>query len=371
MNNADEKRLEELKIIIWGTIAKQHLAGQKNPDEINQTQIESHRGRIDKALRLLGSYVSSGRAIKDTSAWYTREKIIHTVNNMEESESLGKAREFTSTIKDIHDELFNQDYDTQFEIDTVSYVSIGDLTNEQAIYVYWHKDEYQFAEGTISKSVILNETKIYPKALLNTRMKAMMRSIIEQYFHTNFHTKIEKLLNVPTGSIKHDNHFELEIRNFAAHGHRFSMEKYFGTNGFIDEYTHYRDYFEALIKSLNTFNNIIQQAGGHAAILETSRKEIIEHLKETAPLHAFQPLKEKEYNYRRARDMEEQFKNPFLNTFILRNASYLNYDLLYKDDQTILYLDEDNRANLFNALIKEDTKFTPNPDELNLINGKM
>jgi len=196
-------------------------------------------------------------------------------------------------------------------------------------------------------------------------MKSIMRSIIEQYFHSNFHTKIEKLLKVPTGSIKHDDHFDLQIRNFSAHGHRFTMENYFGKNGFIDEYTHYHDYFEALIKSLNRFNSIIQQAGGHAALLESYRKEIIEHLIEVAPIHAFQPCKENRHFSKIP--IKEQFECPFLSAFILKNASYLNYDLLYEEDKSILFIDEDNVCTKYGGSI-EDTVFTPKQDELDLIN---
>jgi len=365
MNNTDAQRLEELKLKIWGTVAKQHLSGEKDPDVILQKQIENHKGRIDKALRLLGSYVSEGRTLRDTSMGYTHEETIHTVINLEDSKYLGKAREFISGVKELHDELFNKEFSTQFEFDTIGYVTIESLTNEQAIYVYWHKDEYQFAEGTISKTIISKETRLYPKALLDTRMKSIMRSIIEQYFHSNFHTKIEKLLKVPTGSIKHDDHFDLQIRNFSAHGHRFTMENYFGKNGFIDEYTHYHDYFEALIKSLNRFNSIIQQAGGHAALLESYRKEIIEHLIEVAPIHAFQPCKENRHFSKIP--IKEQFECPFLSAFILKNASYLNYDLLYEEDKSILFIDEDNVCTKYGGSI-EDTVFTPKQDELDLIN---
>jgi len=129
MNNTDAQRLEELKLKIWGTVAKQHLSGEKDPDVILQKQIENHKGRIDKALRLLGSYVSTARTIKDTSKGYTHTKTIHTVRNLEESKYLGKAREFISGVKELHDELFNKEFSTQFEFDTIGYaVSYTHLT---------------------------------------------------------------------------------------------------------------------------------------------------------------------------------------------------------------------------------------------------
>jgi hypothetical protein len=363
LNREETMRLEELKLIVWSYVARETLGRGKTPYEIFVDSIEKNKGRIGKALRLLEGYVTYKRLHSNNHNGYTWTTKIYAVDRMEESEYLGKAPVFTSDLPHIHDELFTGEYQHQYGVDTVVFQEIRSLTKEELIYVYWHKDEYLFTEYK-------KETKIYPKALLDVRMKAIMRAIIEQYFHSNFHSRVEEYLSVPTGSVKHDDHFDVSIRNFAAHGHRFTMDKYFGTNGFLEEYTHYRDYFEALIKSLNTFNTIIDNTGGHAAIVEKYRKDIISTLLKKAPLCAFQPYTSKGYGVDIT--MDDKFNNPFFNAFILRNSEYMNYDLLYGDNKDILFINEDDCCTVSMRQVNNitgDTIFTPKQDELDLIKG--
>lgn len=362
LNREETARLNDLKLTVWSHVARKTLKKETSPNEITAETIESHRGRIGKALRLLDGYVSYDRTDSDNSRGYTKTAKIYKIDRMDESKDLGNAPTFLFDIPHIHDEVFGEK-ENQFDMDTVAFKNIGNLSREEVIYVYWHPDEYLFAENK-------KEIRIYPKALLDTRMKAIMRAIIEQYFHSNFHSRVEEYLSIPTGSIKKEDHFDISIRNFSAHGHRFTMDKYFGNNGFLEEYTHYRDYFEALIKSLNNLRSHIDAAGGHAVIVEQYRKDIISNLLKKAPLCAFQPYKKKPYGT--VTTIEDKFNNPFLNSFILRNSGYMDYELLYMGDKEILFINEVDLCTFNVQYHKEgvgDKTFTPNPNEIDLIKG--
>lgn len=351
------ERTNELKCTVWGKALLNELLQKTNPHEITSESIESNLGRISKAIRLLGNNVRyiGERVIKES--WGNSRKTYYQVQNIEDSRQYEEVPTFPTDLPTVHDNIFDFSPSSQFDMDTVAYRSISSLTRKETIYVYWHQNEFDIVSGE-------PDVRLYPKALLDTRFKLIMRSMVEQFFHSNFHTRIESYLGLPEESIKMEDHFKLEIRNFAAHGHRFSLEKYFGTNGFMEEYTHFRDYFQALINKMNDFRTVIQAAGGHVAITEKYRKDIITFLKRSAPLHAFQTTVDRDDS------IDKTFKNPFLNSFILRNAQYLDYDTLYSNDKNILFINESNTCTSRKGrrLIGEDTAFIPDPKELELIN---
>lgn len=370
----DLERTIELKKIVWGKVAYNLLTKKDDPYEIRSEAIESHRGRIDKAVRLLSDNLRfiGEKEIKE-SYWGKIHTPFYKVNNLEDSKEFQKKPTFITTLAETHDALFKDSTtlfsDFQYGIDTVIYRDVLSLTDEETIYVYWHQDEFNIVHG---KDDSREYTRLYPVALLDLRMKLIMRSLVEQYFHTNFHSRVETYLNLPEGSIKKEDHYSPEIRNFAAHGHRFTLEQYFGTNGFLEEYTHFRDYFQALLNNLNHFREVIETAGGHAAVVEHYRKDIIAHLKRNAPLCAFQKISDPESRFQSPhnKDIEEMYRNPFLNVFILRNAAYLDYDTLYKEDVSILFINDKNECTARVGTVPLiDTAFKPQQGELDLIKG--
>lgn len=347
----DLERTNELLIRIWGTVIKNMYMNKPNPDEITIDQIEDHQGRIQKALKLLGSNV---QYIGEKPAKYGTNKM-YKVLNLDQSKQFAKKPEFFDTIKLIHNTLFPIHFSSQQRIDTLCYENILEMKiYENVIYVYWNEKEFDIVREDN------NYIRIYPIASLDIRMKHIMKSLVEHYFHSYFHNRIEEYLGLKEGSIKKDDHFTPQIRNFAAHGHRFSLDKYYGKNGFLEEYTHFRDYFQALIDQMTAFQSIIDNAGGHAAVVEKFRKDIIASLLKKAPLNAFStPPKSEIYH---VTTIDDQYRNQYLNAFILKNAHYLNYDLLYAEDKEILFIDKNGRCSH-----ADDTPFTPDQNELDLI----
>ncbi len=366
----DLERTIELKKIIWGKAAYNLLTKKDDPYEIRSEAIESHRGRIGKAVRLLGDNVEDLGDKEVKESWGMTQVSMYKVRNLEDSKEFQKVPKFITTLAETHDALFNYYFSFQYDIDTIIYRDLSSLSNEETLYVYWHQDEYSIVHGKDEEGG--EYTRLYPKASLDLRMRLVMRALVEQYFHSNFHSRVETYLNLPEGSIKKEDHYSPEIRNFAAHGHRFTLEQYFGTNGFLEEYTHFRDYFQALLNSLNHFREVIETAGGHAAVVEHYRKDIITHLKRNAPLCAFQKISDPEsrFHIHHNKDIEEMYHNPFLNVFILRNAAYLDYDTLYKEDVSILFINDKNEctARVGTAPLI-DTAFKPQQGELDLIKG--
>lgn len=353
-------RINQLKAKIWARAILNIMRDKEKPFEITDEGIESNKGRIEKALRLLDSYVTLTR--HERGKKYSKATAIYTINYLDESIDFGTEPILDISVPTLHDAIFGWDLETKSDIDTIGYRTLDSFKDTEIIYIYWHQEEYSILK---TKTTF---TSVYalPRAIVDTRTKNMLRAIIDQNFHTHFHARLEKYLDLPEGSIKTQDHFDVEIRNFAAYGYRFSMEDYYGKNGFQQEYQHFHDYFEALLKNLKKFGEIIEKAGGHAEIVKSYRKEIIEELLISSPLYAFQPIKNDEdipWQLRR-KDIDKKLQNPHLNSFLLTHAQFFDYDTLYGEDTSILVIGADN-------LCKDvhKTTFSPEADEFYMVEG--
>jgi hypothetical protein len=328
----DLDRTNELLINIWSKVIKNKYLNLPDSDVINQDDIESNQGRIQKAIRLLGNNIEyAGEAKRNRYNGDTRTVQRYRVLNLDNSRQFATKPAFKDTLQLIHNELFPIAYSSQESMDTICYQNLYEIRPDCIIYVYWNEKEFDFVK-------VVGELRIYPIASLDTRMK------------------------LKEGAIKKEDHFNPKIRNFAAHGHRFDIQKYYGKNGFLEEYTHFRDYFQALMDQMKMFQYYVDNAGGQITLTEKYRKDIITTLPKKAPLYAFTQAIE----FNRLTPVKDQFKNPYLNAFILKNAQYLNYNFLYSDNTDLLYIDLNDRSTRDTT----DTPFTPDQGELDLIAGK-
>jgi len=357
----DPERTEYLKLKVWGLVAQQKLTEQKDPDIVRAYDIEYNRGRVGKAIRLLGPYVYLTRS-RD------REGVVYQVCDFEKSsKELGVAPVFKTKWQDLHDEIHTgHDINSQENLNTVGYRKITDLTTKELIYVYWHQNEYDILK--------LDDThKLYPVALRDTRTKGILRAIIEHQHQKGFSKNLEKYLGLKEGTltIKHqkynmdvDDAYDIHVRNFCARAADLTHERYFGPTGFLKEYEYYRDYFEALTKSLHKLDDIIQAKGGHAAVTREMRQATMLELLEEAPLCInTQPKKSKEY-YGQISNEDEILKR-YTSVFILQNSGLYTYDDLYGSDESISYIDLGSAIKDTDE--KSDHKFEPQTDKLAII----
>jgi len=250
------------------------------------------------------------------------------------SAQYGEAPKFYSTWQELHDEIFSSVYSPKTQ--DVGYLRTVEISNSEAIYIYWHQDEYDFSSGEYGPTV-------YPKALREIRIKAILHAIIENHFNDDFGSKMEHYLGLPADSLKREDTFDVSIRNFCARSAHFTSEKYYGTEGFLAEYEHYRNYFEALISNFHKIDSIIKEHGGHAAIVKEMRCDTMRQLLENAPLNISFEGDEVRPRHFRDDDLQKKWLTKEMSVFILENANYFDYDLLYDTDTSIMYL-EDGRV---------------------------
>jgi len=349
----EEQRLLELKRRIWGTVAVNLLNNTKNPYVIPSGKIESHGGRIGKALKDLRGLLSS-----------TRPDSHYRVHDFEtQSADLAVAPTFITTWQEHHDVVFTDwSIGKQSDFDLAGYRSVENLGHKGAIYVYWHQDEYDFAVVKPERGET-ESTYVYPKALRETRIKAMLRAIVESHYQDDYNTKLERYLGIPEGSLKRADTYEIKVRNFSARAADLTAERYYGTSGFHAEYMHHREYLDALMYNLNKLNLLIQSKGGFEEIHREMRRASIEELLIDAPLRLTYEDKEirntpvgtKEYTV---------YKSKYPSTFLLRHSAYFDYETLYATDESVTYID--NKCADASVWAKEH-EYTPDENECHII----
>jgi len=351
----EEQRLTQLKRRIWGAVAKNLLNGKKNPYVIAADKIEPHGNRIGKAVKDLDGLVSSAGSIKDTnkySSTYTAKG--YRVFDFEtQSADLAVAPTFITTWQEFHQDIFiGYGINSQQDFDKVGYLQIEELRNGVSIYAYWHRDEYE---------IITDENKdiyIYPRALLETRTKAILRAIVEQHYQDDYNTKLERYLDIPEGSLKRDAEYQITVRNFSAYAADFTAERFYGPDGFRAEYSHHREYLDALLHNLNKMDAFIQSKGGYAEIAREMRRASIVELLVDAPLRV--NYDDDEVNKTSIASKEYiVYKKKYPSTFLLRHSEYFDYETLFSSDESVTYLKDD--------LNETRPAFHPNEDERHIV----
>jgi hypothetical protein len=352
------QRLTELKLRIWGHVARKLLQHPSAEHTISSDGIESHKGRIGKAISDLRGLVSYKGTTKGSGYGSSTTSTYHVHDFETQSADLGAAPEFITTWQEYHDEIFKMyGVDSQNEFDRIGYIETDQLHNAHAIYVYWHQNEYDFIKDG-------KEIYVYPRVHCASRIKAMLRGIVEQHYQDDFNTRLERYLSIPTDSLKRDDTYVVKVRNFCARAADLSEGRYFGGKGFKEEYEHYRLYYEALQYNLNKLAALIQEKGGYANIIREMRQTSMQELLINAPLCINNEMEEIEEE---SRDIKGKFKLKFLNTFLLRNSEYFEYDTLYTHDESVTYMD-DNKAMIYeNSMDAESHEFTPDEEELQII----
>lgn len=345
------ERLLQLKRRVWGTVAVNLLNKEENPYVIPSDKIESHRGRIGKALNDLGGLVSPAHSKDSTKAYR-----VHDFET--QSADLAVAPEFITTWQEHHDEVFKgYGICSQNDFDLAGYKTVEALRHAGAIYVYWHQDEYDFATADAS-------VYVYPIALREARIKAMLRAIVESHYNEDYITKLERYLDIPKDSLKRDDEYKIEVRNFCARAADFSHDRFYGPSGFQAEYTHHREYLDALLHNLSKLDALVQSKGGYEHIHREMRKASIVELLEQAPLHI--NYEDEEINETPVgTEKYKVYKSKYPSTYLLRHSAYFDYDILYGTDESVTYIDGGSAVE--NSYSAKDHEYTPDEDECHII----
>lgn len=368
MNKEDTKRLEELKLIVYGLVAINFLEPEgADPYVICSEKVERHGGRINKATRLLLDAGVWRLHHKGTQKYGSGDYHYKVLTFDKDSLGYGNIPDFVSTMDDLHDPLFNSDKDSNGAtlgyraVRSSSYSITSALSNAEAIYVYWNREAY----------IITNENGVYPKALEDTRQKAILRSIVEHDVTEQYTRRLEKYLGLSAETLKDNILFGVSVRNFAANPVFMQPTYLSGNNSLEQEYLHNMKYFQAVHAYYQKMLQLIQESGGPDALIKRMRMEAIEEIRFNAPrwLTAKAPEDWRHQSIssdQAKKGMDVVTKNK-LARLLLDYGNFFNYDTLYAEDTSLKFI-KDGKIALGKAW-HEEVMFQPNPEELNFIQG--
>lgn len=321
--NAEEKtRLLELQLRVWAYVARNNIRGNtgdkdiKELDVIPENTIESHGGRISKAIRLLsinGDIAYLGK-IKNTECY----KIL----TFEQSKASMKEPDcFISSWDRLYDRYlggnsYSYSHNQHERLFQCGYVDIDNVADAQLLSVYWNKDLYDIESNEL----------VYPKAQQENRIKGLLRSIVEHNLCVDgFRNKMEKRLGLAKDTLPTDNQERVSYRNC---GFTLANMTQKGLTSHIDEYEFWVKYFTKLRDNTQALYKSIWQAGGYEVAVKQMREETIKELLYRAPLDSVKETNESDYS---------QDDDKTVALFILRNSAYWEYDTLYADDPSVMH----------------------------------
>ena len=165
MNTIDQERLNKLKVTIWSLVAKNLLNNKIDPYEIKESDIENHRGRISKALRLLGNYVSflGTKKIKDSNAKKALSAL--TVNEKE-----------TVKIEKIQDNIVVPEVIENVDLETGEVLQFDDGKHKDI-----EKLEQMVSENKISLDIMIDNFKESKVDCITDLEHSTIKTLINKY----------------------------------------------------------------------------------------------------------------------------------------------------------------------------------------------
>jgi len=227
MNSSDKQRQLELVNRVWALVASRLLLGfdkddSKRPQDaylIYAEEIEGHAGRFPKALRLLeaGGYVTPfGKMVVE----YKGNVPAYRVLRFEESKANGQKPDMVPSRGTLNNELSCKESPEM--IARAGYKAHKELSDEEKIYVWWHKDEY---EQDPARPRYLSEI-----ATLETTYRRTMFVLIERRLKEDFPGYIQMIapevtaVSFETTEITVPN--PITFQDFNPDGIKRSLDKY-------------------------------------------------------------------------------------------------------------------------------------------------
>lgn len=333
-----QKRLSELRLKVFGVVAKNLLKGDKEPYWLTEREIEGNRGRIGKALRLLsdngylGSVKGSG-AHPDINRSHTK---LHQILRFdEEGAQYGVLEEF-----DFDFDMFTL-YSSGFENspESTGFCMVRHLSHPLAIYVWYHQNEFRCIGSGSDK-------EFYPLAKEHQRDISIMRCFVEQYLACSYRDRFQELIGLK-GSFPLDFEKSIVHRNIGYSPTLLSTES---LENFETEYTHWVQYFGAYQQLLRSFRDTLGTLGGPEVVLKKMRCDCISELLHRAPL-----------------DINKEYLAPRA-LYILKHRDLIDYNVIYGQDASVTHIvnegfDSDGVPQ-YDSVSLELKFFTAEPEDL-------
>jgi hypothetical protein len=268
MNTADKARLEELCLHVYANHAVLSINGKKpyftgeakfwREDCSEHNIIESNKGRLPKALRLL----TEANIIKKTS----RKDLPYEIVDIEKARSYETKPTHCTFWVALTEEIDEADSLKKYR--AIDYKSPEDLKESEAIYLFFHLNEFDV--------ITLKEYNYYHlKETIERRDKFVLKCLVELELKYNFPKYVNlfaKTVNkVVTSVLEERYRFD-----------KYAISTVFESNQLYDIFKTYTDNYERITsfkESLDRTLRWVNEVGGFEEAIKTMRLQIIEDLK--------------------------------------------------------------------------------------------
>lgn len=279
MNKEDKARLDELKLKVWAKVARQFLEPDKDPDEkemngiLHCSSIESHGGRIDKAIRLLTAdgMLQVVKIDKSTNAY----KIL----KMEEARAVESKPVLTKRWEDLLDGIHdgNKRLDSKVIANkelgsnaylTEGYKTIDGFSEAEQIYLYFHPEEIDKVK---LESNSYRHYEYYLKDQMTFRNKMVLKCLIELEMLYNFPQYLQMYAGFDKEAVIPENKTTFTFNKYAISS-IFLNDK---IAELFTEYTAIKDKANHMRKAFDMVNAWVDSVGGFEEAIRIIRKGIM------------------------------------------------------------------------------------------------
>jgi len=295
------QRLDKTILHIFGQIALNLIDKKEKPYQVTDYDVCRNGTMRSKSLRILqaaGALPYPCPVDKSSNSYYSyRSSSSYDYETLfnKHAKDYAKPIEFPSVPHQI-DAFMNATVGSSFHMGnsflfTTGYEEVRNLHHSCKIYAYYNMDLYDLLSVKGSRYDEFKDSKIYPKAMLETRVKAVLRSLMKKYCEEDILSFLNRKFDIDfSGQAAkdedgEDDSFNVELRNYI----RYPVA--FDKNFFRDAFNSYSKEYKEEVDRINfefdrfkAFNDMLTAAGGTKAVLEEFIKESLDNLVAKAPM---------------------------------------------------------------------------------------
>jgi hypothetical protein len=291
----NQERLTNTVKHIFGKIVTNLLIPEDktaNPYELTAQEIESNETKQNKTITILrcGGALPIQRTEVGQS-WSRYEKKYYNFEHLfkEYAQEYTEVLEFPEIPEELKDHMESNTI-THFstkkdKLDEYGYVTLKHIRNGQKIYVYYHQDLYHVIEKDKR-----DYFKIYPKTMLESRTKAVIKALMRLYCEEDMLTYLKRKFDIDFSGqeIKRDEYdddFKISLRNFSRYPTTFNKHCFSEAGkSYAKEYAKNVAKMNFEYERLKSLSDKMNAIGGCKSVLEEYIKESVSNLVSKAPL---------------------------------------------------------------------------------------
>lgn len=355
----DAQRREQALSRVFGKVARNRLQGAKNADYVEPRSIEGDGTRMKRTKRVLEEVNAIREAkIKNVPDWQSHVWEVLTFDGM--SPIYGKPNTFAASkvYLDVQAILTNSIvldrnrycYARYGETENLTNVrtleeagskNIEDLSNAEAIHIWWHRNDYVF-DGNKPWKKGTEYTTVMQKTLKEKANILIGRSIVDAYIKFEMREILAE--EVGAKALLNAVRVGFDVPNISHYITFLHPEHIKKTKELYDLLVTCAQNMQRVVESLT---KRIEDEGGHSEYLTYMRRKAVKRVLEDAPLHVVKERTDLSFRSFVTNSYEPDFDFQRAAEYVLAHIEDFDFDKLYpKDFEEFLFIEQDENSHV-------------------------